>query len=123
MLKIINQENKEKKEVRKTYHYKKKISFKITNNSDEEYINFDIDIYFNKEFNIKNLESINFNNYNDYNYDSERGDFYEIITNYVFDSLDVSLSDKIKDKEISEICNEIVDRIQEIIKNEQITIF
>ena len=122
MLKITKQNIKKTELLSKAYHYEKDIEFNIIN--DKIIDNLIIHILFDKDFDekyyIKMIRADKLFNV-DINDIAEFEDFYNVVFDELFDGLNHRFSD-IKMDEISDITAEIIEKIQKVIKDENIIV-
>ena len=123
MLKITKQINKSTETTNIVRYCKKEIYFEIGDNEDKQ--DFFVDINFKIKNNSKYLVGVNVNDYKeDTNLRdiNEFDDFYNILDEKVFDTLDYFFPENLKNEEIGFVCTGILDKIKEVIKEKQIIV-
>jgi len=117
MLKITKQINKNTEVTNIIKCCKKELHFEIDENENKQ--DFFVTINFQIENNSKYLVSVNVNEYKEVVYIkdiSEFDDFYNVLDNKIFDTLDYFLSKNLKNDEVGLICTEILGKIKEVIE-------
>ena len=120
-LKIQNQNIYEEEVISVTYHNKKEIIFEIS--KDDEVFNLEVSLYYKEDGNDKWLEYIEINSEEAYSseYNERKEDIYMDLVDFI-DEIIVSQFEGSDNKEIVSITEGIVNKIQEVIENENIIV-
>jgi len=117
MLKITKQINKNTEVTNIIKCCKKELHFEIDENENKQ--DFFVTINFQIENDSKYLVGVNVNEYKEDVYLKNIGefdDFYNILDDKVFNTLDHFLSKDLKNEEVGLVCTEILDKIKEVIE-------
>ncbi len=122
MLEIVKETNKNIQIVSTTEHCRKSMKFEI-NINDDKIVDFYIDInYDEKNEYTKYATEVLINNSLSLALDELTGEFYEVVGDNLFEGLDNVLPVEIFEKEITDLCEKILNKIQKFIEEEKIVV-
>ncbi len=122
MLKIVKETNENIQIVSTTQHCRKSMKFEI-NTNDDKIVDFYIDInYDEKNEYTKYATEVLINNSLSLVLNELTGEFYEVVGDNLFESLDNVLPDDIFEKEIINLNEKILSKIQKFIEEEKIVV-